>query len=110
MESKVIFGADVASQSAGENVTRKVLAPLTQEMGVEVRFAEGSEGTPHRHQHTQCTYVKCGAFDFTIEGETFRVREGDTLAFAPNELHGCRCLAQGVLIDVFTPMREDFLA
>ena len=28
---------------------------------------------------------------------------------APNLLHGCVCLEAGVLIDTFTPMREDFL-
>jgi hypothetical protein len=29
---------------------------------------------------------------------------------APDELHGCVCLEEGVLIDVFSPHRADFLA
>ena len=110
MESKVVLNADVARQGAGEGVTRKVLAQLPPQMVVEVSFDAGARGEPHRHPHTQCTYVKSGEFTFTIEGRSFAVREGDTLAFASNELHGCTCHKQGVLIDVFAPMREDFLA
>lgn len=109
MESKVVYNQDVALEGAGVRVERKVLAYLPDEMIVEVRFEQGAEGTPHRHPHTQCTYVKSGEFVFTIEGQDFTVREGDTLAFAPNEQHGCVCREQGVLIDVFTPMREDFM-
>lgn len=109
MESKVVLNNSVASSPAGVNVTRKVLAHLPAQMIVEVSFDEGAEGAPHRHPHTQCTYVHSGEFVFTIEGERFTVREGDTLAFAPDEEHGCVCVRRGVLIDVFTPMREDFL-
>ena len=109
MESKVVPNQNVVLENAGGNVTRKVLAHLPQQMVVEVRFEAGSKGASHRHPHTQCTYVNSGEFVFTIEGESFTVRQGDTLAFAPNEEHGCVCVQKGVLVDVFTPMREDFL-
>ncbi len=109
MKSIVTFGPDVTLRDLGGGVTRKVLAHLPEEMIVEVRFETGAEGAPHRHPHTQCTYVQSGEFVFTVEGEDFAVRSGDTLAFASGELHGCRCISKGVLIDVFAPMREDFL-
>jgi len=109
MESKVCRYRDVAAQPLGGGVTRRVLAYLPGEMMVEVGFEEGAQGAPHRHPHTQCTYVKEGEFVFTVEGREFAVGPGDTLAFAPNEEHGCVCKRRGAVIDVFTPMREDFL-
>lgn len=109
MESKIVQNLDIAADALGGGVTRKVLAYLPNEMIVEVCFERGAIGAMHSHPHTQCTYVREGEFVFTVCGKDFIVRAGDTLAFAPNETHGCVCREPGVLIDVFTPMREDFL-
>ncbi len=109
MESRVVRYTDVTVQELGGGVTRRVLAYLPQEMMVEVRFAPGAKGDAHTHPHTQCTYVVEGEFVFTVEGREVTVRPGDTLAFAPDEVHGCVCPGGGVLIDVFAPMREDFV-
>lgn len=110
MQSVVQMAADVRPQALGGGVTRRVLCHLPQQMMVEVGFETGAQGAPHRHPHVQCTYVLRGRFAFTIEGERREVGPGDTLAFAPNEEHGCVCLEQGALLDVFTPQRDDFLA
>ena len=109
MESIVVKYQDAAAIPLGGGVTRKVLAYLPSQMVVEVRFDQGAVGAPHTHPHTQCTYVREGEFEFTIGDQAFTVSEGDTLAFAPGEIHGCVCKRQGVLIDVFTPMRDDFI-
>ena len=110
MQSRVVKRDTVATQELGEGVSRKVLAHLPELMVVEVRFEAGAVGNAHRHAHTQATYVQSGAFTFTVEGERHDVTQGDTLVFAPNELHGCLCRQQGTLVDVFTPQREDFLS
>lgn len=110
MESKIVRYHDTAAQELGDGVTRRVLAYLPGEMMVEVRFAPGGRGALHSHPHTQCTYVLQGEFVFTIGEETHTVRAGDTLAIAPGESHGCVCPGGGVLIDVFAPMREDFIS
>ena len=110
MESSVVYSRDANPDNLGGGVTRKVLAYLPQQMVVEVRFEANAIGPLHSHPHVQCTYVCSGAFTFTIDGRDFDVQAGDTLAFAPNEPHGCVCRQAGVLVDVFTPMREDFLA
>lgn len=110
MESKMVANQEVPSTQLGGGVSRKVLATLPQQMMVEVSFERGAVGAVHTHPHTQCTYVRSGEFVFTVCGKDFAVHPGDTLAFAPNEPHGCVCRQEGVLVDVFTPMREDFLA
>ena len=109
MEAKVVQNAAVALTELGGGVSRKVLATLPEMMVVEVRFETGGMGSVHAHPHVQCTYVRSGAFRFNIDGKTAEVREGDSIAFPPDVPHGTLCLEAGILIDVFTPQREDFL-
>lgn len=109
MQSKVVLYQAATAEALGGGVTRRVLAYLPAEMAVEVRFEQNAIGAPHSHPHTQCTYVLEGEFVFTVEGRDFTVTAGDTLAFAAGETHGCVCKKAGALLDVFAPMREDFV-
>ncbi len=109
MESMVFYGKECALQDLGGGVMRRVIAHRPEMMMVEVHFEVDSIGSKHTHPHVQCTYVKEGAFEFDIEGEKRMVKAGDSLAIAPDAVHGVTCLEKGMLLDVFTPMREDFL-
>ena len=100
---------DTLPQEAGPGVVRRVLAYNSQLMCVENQFEEGAVGTLHSHPHTQITYVLRGRFSFTIDGETRVVQAGDTLLKENGVVHGCTCLEAGALLDIFTPMREDFV-
>ena len=101
--------AEALPQPAGEGVTRRVLASTDGLMGVENTLETGAVGTLHHHPHTQITYVVSGVFEFTVEGETRTVRAGDTILKEDGVEHGCVCTEAGVLLDLFTPMREDFV-
>lgn len=94
---------------AGGGVLRRVLSESPELMIVEVAFPAGAIGAPHSHPHVQSTYVQSGRFEFTIDGEPVRVAAGDAFVIPANAVHGCRALEQGVLIDAFTPRRDDFL-
>jgi quercetin dioxygenase-like cupin family protein len=100
---------DPKVESLGGGVTRKVLAHDGGLMKVEVAFDAGAVGPLHSHPHEQLTYVLSGEFEFTIGDETRVVRAGDTMYKRSGVLHGCRCLKPGVLLDTFTPQREDYL-
>ena len=89
---------------------RRVLSHTKDMMVVEITFEEGAIGKAHTHAHIQSSYVKSGKFEYTVGAKKHIVCEGDSLTFEPNELHGCVCLEKGVLIDVFSPERVDFLA
>ena len=95
--------------SGGAGVTRRVLAYTDGVMAVENTFEKGAVGAMHSHPHTQITYVVSGVFSFTIDGETRTVRAGDTLLKEDGVVHGCVCEEPGVLLDIFSPMREDFI-
>jgi quercetin dioxygenase-like cupin family protein len=64
----------------------------------------------HSHVHEQVTMVERGRVLYTVDGVERVVSAGDVLHFPPNLPHGATMLEEEVvLVDVFTPMREDFL-
>ena len=71
-----VYHAEALPQTAGEGVTRRVLAYTDGLMCVENTFEKGAVGALHHHPHTQITYVVSGAFDFTVDGVTRTVRAG----------------------------------
>jgi quercetin dioxygenase-like cupin family protein len=90
-------------------VSRKVLAHGGEIMMVEVTFSAGAFGAEHEHPHDQATYCLAGSFRFTVGGETRTLEPGDTVFVPGGARHGTVCEADGRLLDVFTPQREDFL-
>ncbi len=91
-------------------VSRQVLSDHAQLMVVAFRFgASGAIGALHSHPHVQATYVESGRFRFTLGSEEREVGAGDSFVLPSGQTHGCVCLVPGVLIDTFTPRREDFL-
>ena len=104
-----VFHEETEAQYGGEGVTRRVLAHDDGMMIVENTFETGAVGALHSHPHTQITYVVSGKFTFTIDGITKTVTPGDTMLKTDGVVHGCTCLEAGILLDIFTPMREDFV-
>lgn len=96
-------------EDLGGGVSRKFLGFDNQIMMVKVKFEKGALGAPHDHFHTQVTYCAEGKFEFEIAGKKQIVNGGDGVYIPPNALHSAVCLEAGILIDVFSPVREDFL-
>ncbi|MGB3815406.1 MAG: cupin domain-containing protein [Shinella sp.] len=88
---------------------RAVLSERPELMLVAFSFDEGAVGALHSHPHTQVSYVAEGTFDVTVDGTTMRLGPGSSFIVAPNLLHGVVSLTKGLLIDTFTPRRDDFL-
>lgn len=93
-----------------DKVYRRMGAHGEKLMLVEVLFEAGAEGARHSHPHEQISYCLSGEFDYSIEDRVIRLKPGDSVAVPGAVVHGTRCVAKGVLIDVFTPPRSDFLA
>ena len=110
MESKAFLLADEMKwEELGGGVSRQITGFNTQIMMVKVKFAKGSIGSPHHHFHSQTTYVAAGSFEFTVGDDKRIIHHGDVVYIKPNIIHSVLCLGEGVLIDVFSPVREDFL-
>ena len=93
----------------GGGQRRKIRAYNGEMMLVEVGFDAGSVGADHSHPHTQISYVLEGEFTYHIEGETRRMLPGDSIVVDGGRVHGCACVKAGTLLDIFSPMREDFV-
>ena len=109
MNEPFVFADDCNFERVTEGVKRKILAYGNQLMAVEVHFEKGAVGQLHSHPHTQISYVLEGEFEFEIDGINNIVKKGDTLYKIPNLVHGCKCTKKGILLDIFTPYREDFI-
>lgn len=108
-KSKTLINADDGWEDLGNGVSRQIMGWDDNIMMVKVKFEKGAVGSPHDHPHTQTTYCAAGKFEFTIEKEKKIVTKGDGLYIPPNVVHGAVCLEEGMLIDVFHPLREDFI-
>jgi quercetin dioxygenase-like cupin family protein len=111
MEKTPLFvvAAGIPPEPAGMGIERRILGHDPQMMMVQVCFTKGSVGALHHHPHRQVTYVAEGRFSVTIGGETRTLAPGDCFFVPPDTEHGVVAEDNGVLIDVFTPAREDFL-
>jgi len=105
-----LFGSDEAKEVVDEGVVRQILGYDDSLMVVRVQFEQGAVGYRHSHEHSQVAYVESGVFEFSIGDESKQLKAGDSAYIAPNVPHGATCKEAGVLLDVFSPVREDFLA
>lgn len=108
-ENQFINDNDIPWEDLGGGVKRKVMSYDQNVMMVKVAFESGGIGALHSHYHTQMSYVESGSFEMTIGEKKGILNAGDGYYIPPNVVHGALCLEAGVLIDVFTPMREDFV-
>jgi unsaturated pyranuronate lyase len=75
-----------------------------------LRFEPNVVTAVHSHQHEQITMVERGRVVFTTDGIQRTASAGDVLHFPSGLSHGATILDEGaVLIDIFSPLREDFL-
>ena len=104
-----LIATDIEWEPVDDGVERKILGYDDHIMMVCVRFEQGSVGNLHHHVHRQVSYVESGRFEVTIDGNKTILHKGDSFLVAPDLLHGVVALEEGMLIDVFTPAREDFI-
>lgn len=104
-----IENKDIPWEDMGNGVKRKIMSYDDRLMVVKVEFEKGGVGSVHKHHHSQITHIESGVFEVEIAGEKKVLSTGDGFYIPPNVLHGAVCKEAGVLIDVFSPMREDFV-
>ena len=105
-----IHDKDVEWEDLGGGVQRKLLTFEDKVMMAKIKFTAGAIGAAHSHPHIQCSYVESGEFVLTIDGRSETLVAGDSFLVPSNKTHDAKAVTDGVLIDVFTPIREDFLA
>jgi quercetin dioxygenase-like cupin family protein len=63
----------------------------------------------HSHPHEQVGTILDGEFEFKVENEKKIMKKGDVALVGPNVNHSGMALTNCDIIDVFSPIREDYL-
>ena len=101
--------SDIPVEHPAEGIERQMFVGERM-MICRFRFAPFLVTPEHAHPHEQMSLVVSGRIRFSIEGEERIASPGDVLHFPANCVHGATMLEEEVvLIDIFTPLREDFL-
>jgi quercetin dioxygenase-like cupin family protein len=106
--NEFLHGEDLEWTEVAPGMKRQIMGYNDSILMARVKFKAGSIGALHEHFHAQVTYVESGVFEVEIEGEKRVLKAGDAFFITPHKLHGAVCQEEGVLIDVFSPVREDF--
>jgi len=99
----------IPAERIGEGIDRQMVWG-DQLVVCRLRFDPHVVTAVHTHPHEQITVVERGRVVFTVEGEQRAATAGDVLRFPSEVRHGATMLDEEVvLIDIFSPIREDFL-
>ncbi|MFI3172825.1 MAG: cupin domain-containing protein [Eubacteriales bacterium] len=100
---------EIEFEHVSDTIKRKIVARGGDMMIVEVHFKKGAIGALHHHIHEQVSYCISGKVEFDVNGDKQVICGGDSVFMPIESLHGCVALEDTVLLDIFTPQREDFL-
>lgn len=102
--------ADWKPQTLENGVVRTIKGYIDDLMVVELSWKKGMEGAMHVHPHRQCGYIIKGSFEANLNGKKTILGPGECFYAEENVPHGLLCLEDdSLMLDIFTPMREDFV-
>lgn len=107
--SAFIFGETQPIEDLGNGIKRQLMGYNQQILMAKVWFDEDAIGYVHEHHHAQVAYVESGEFEVQMGEEKRLLKAGDCFFVEPNMKHGAVCKKAGILLDVFSPCREDFI-
>lgn len=87
----------------------KTLVHGERTLFAEFRLAKGHLLPRHSHPHEQTGYLVSGHMVLTIGAESFDVKPGDSWCITSGVEHEARIIEDSVAIEVFSPVREDYL-
>lgn len=75
----------------------------------KMNYVEGNFADTHTHPHEQSGYVVSGRYSLTVDGISYELTSGDSYSIPGNVPHSFKVLEGGEVVDVFTPIREDYV-
>lgn len=106
----VVVGSNSRPESVPEpGLARKMLAYNDKLSLVEHRMQKGWVGSVHSHPHEQIVYVVRGHLKVTCQGKTHDIRGGDSFVVRGGVEHGASAVEDSLVVDIFTPCREDYI-
>ncbi len=92
-----------------EGVKMRTLVHGDRTLLAEFKLDKGASIPTHRHPYEQTGYLVAGSLRFVVEGTTTVARPGDSWNLAEDVEHSADVLEDSVVVEVFSPVREDYL-
>jgi len=102
-------GASCGYKDVLDKIQMKTLVYGEKTLMVEFRLAKGANLPAHQHPHEQTGYLVSGRIDLTIDGIVHEVRPGDSWCIPGEAAHSAVAFENSVALEVFAPVREDYL-
>ena len=109
--NRLILPDDAASlmSEPEPGLCRHILVHSPAMMLVRHEMKKGWQGTAHSHPHEQMVYVISGHIRLTIDEMSTDATAGHSFIVSSNVTHQACALEDSVVLDIFTPAREDYL-
>jgi quercetin dioxygenase-like cupin family protein len=99
---------EIALEKVTEVMSQKIVSGVHQ-MLAQTYLKQGALVPMHAHDSEQMTYVLQGALRFLVDGEEIVVREGEVLHISAGTPHQAEALEDTFELDVFSPVRKDWI-
>ncbi|MFH2039385.1 MAG: cupin domain-containing protein [Chloroflexota bacterium] len=90
-------------------VKLKTLAYGDKTLMASIKLSQGAIIPQHKHFHEQTGFLISGNLEFVIDGENFIVGPGDSWTILENVIHGVKALEESMIVEIFSPVRKDYL-
>jgi quercetin dioxygenase-like cupin family protein len=100
---------EIALEKITEMISQKIVAG-DREMLAQIYLKRGALVPMHAHESEQMTYVLQGALKYHVGAEEIVVREGEVLHIPSRVPHQAEALEDTLELDVFSPVRTDWLS
>ena len=101
---------DQGYREAVKGVMMKTLVHGEKTLLTEFHLKAGEYLPRHKHIYEQTGYLVSGAIVLFVEDESFSAEPGDSWCIPANVEHGAKIISDSVAIEVFSPLREDYLS
>jgi quercetin dioxygenase-like cupin family protein len=92
-----------------EGISRKTLVNGDSTLLAEFKLDGGSTLPMHRHPQEQTGYLVSGHMVLSIDGIEHDIHKGDAWIVPGGAEHGAKVIEDSIAVEVFSPVREDYL-
>jgi quercetin dioxygenase-like cupin family protein len=106
---KIYTWNTVPAEQLTESIKRRMIVG-SREMLVRWEFKKGAVAASHRHPHEQIVVMVKGRLKLTVDGVETMMEPEDIVVIPPDTPHDAYAIEDTIVIDIFSPPRDDFLS
>jgi len=108
-QTKLVVKQENAVRKQFLGVDFEVLAVGIESMVTKMLYKESDSVPFHKHPNEQNGYVITGQYKLLFDNKEYIITKGDSYSIPANMEHSMEIMVAGEVIDVFTPVRQDYL-